>query len=169
MVHLVKHSLVPQKYQRTGKIKQIRQSKNLLLKAMAKQKRKTHANAYRRARTTSQFATARAVPRLPRITMRIPQLQRIVGSMRVRWTRPPLITVAPPARTAWQVSKPKPILPPAKRLLPTKALYQLPHATGVCVRRKQRKQVILAMTRGKGLASSQQKPRRYNPNSEFKC
>ncbi|AXL14896.1 hypothetical protein [Microviridae sp.] len=137
-----------------------------LLAKRQKKRSTTHANAYRRARTTPQFATLR-VRRRKRITMRTPQVQRLVGSTPVHRTGPQSITATPFARTAWQVGKYS--LTPAHAKRPLKGLYTLPHATGVCVRRKQRKQVILAMTRGKGLASSQQKKRRLNNNSEFSC
>lgn len=139
-----------------------------LSRTVAKKRKKTHANAYRRARTTLSPLPVR-VPRRKRITMRSPQVQRLVGSTPVHRTGPQSINAQPLARTAWQVSKHS--LQPlhAKPLLNLKALYQLPHKTGVCVRRKTRKQVILAMTGGKGLASRDQKKRRLNNNSEFKC
>lgn len=101
--------------------------------------------------------------------MRTPQVQRLVGSTPVHRTGPQLNNALPFARTAWQVGKYSLRPAHAKPLLNLKALYQLPHKTGVCVRRKIRKQVILAMTGGKGLASRDQKKRRLNNDSEFKC
>lgn len=136
---------------------------------MAKRKRKQHANAYRRARTPIRPLPPLVVPRRKRITMQTPQLQRVVGPTPVRWTGPNLIDAQPLARTAWNSVKLDTPSLHAKPPLKFKGLYKLPHKTGVCVRRKTRKQVILAMTKGKGLGTRHQKKRRLTNDSEFSC
>lgn len=59
--------------------------------------------------------------------------------------------------------------PPFSGLRAPQALYQLPKATHACLRRKTRKEVLMALTRGKGVSAKAQKKRKYNNESTFKC
>lgn len=106
-----------------------------------------------------RFAGRAQVQRLVAPTIRVPGTSALF--------RGPVVGLRPPSVVPRRsIPPPKPLQTPFERL---RSHYRIPKQAEVCVRRKERKEVLMAKFGGKGPKPAQQKKRRLGRDSHLKC